>query len=97
MKTFTPTSKSERLAPEEGHEDRFSMWRYYDWRRSGDHVLITSGVAATVPAPTPAQISAAQAGSGEGGKAWFRGTTTYTITDAEGVALVAAGFSVVEV
>ena len=75
----------------------------------GYTVLITSGVASTYPgviSPTVHQIkgnaevpnatatfTGADAGSGEGGLAYFRGGQEYTITAAEDTILKAAGYT----
>ena len=74
----------------------FSLWRHYGLPiQTSYSVLITGGVATTAPgkiSPTAGEIADADAGSGEGGKAWFRGGISYTITDAEETILCAAGF-----
>jgi len=61
-------------------------------------VLITAGVATASPgrvSPSTADIAGADAGSGEDGKAWFRGGITYTITAGEDTILSAAGYTTV--
>lgn len=97
MATFTPDTYTVPLNDEEvGHAARFSMWRHYGAPIPvGYSVLITSGAATTAPgtiSPTTNDIADADAGSGEGGKAWFRGGITYTITSAEQTILCAAGY-----
>lgn len=60
-------------------------------------MFITGGVATASPGVTsPAidTIAAADSGSGEGGKAWFRGGLTYQVTAAEKTILEAAGYTV---
>lgn len=80
--------------PEEGRERPTSLMRHYSFK-TGRSVLITGGVAQIVNAPTPAQIQAADDGSGEGGKAFFRGgTAEVEVTAGEKTALEAAGFTV---
>ena len=78
--------------------DHVSMWRHYGTPiATGYSVLITGGVATPSPgrvSPTAGDIAAADAGSGEGGKAWFRGGITYTVTSAEQTILEAAGYTV---
>ena len=64
---------------------------------TGYSVLITGGAASASPgliSPTAGDIAAADSGSGEGGKAWFRGGITYTVTEAEKTILEAAGYTV---
>ena len=99
MATFTPDTYTIPINPESnGHGEQHSMWRHYQGVIPvGYSVLITSGTATTSPgvvSPTADQIAAADAGSGEGGLAWFRGGITYTVTSAEGTALTAAGYTV---
>ncbi len=69
--------------------------RHYDGVDTAYSVLITGGVATPYPGravPAAGDINDADDGSGEGGKAWFRGGITYTVTDAEQVILCAAGY-----
>lgn len=96
MPSFTPPTYKGALAPEPGIFKRFSLWRFYNYRDVGYHVLITSGVATPSPGrvgPQSSEIDAADAGSGENGKAWFRGGITYTITAGEDTILQAAGYT----
>lgn len=78
--------------------EHVSLWRHYGTPiATGYSVLITGGVATASPgriSPTAGDIAAADAGSGEGGKAWFRGGITYTVTSAEQTILEAAGYTV---
>lgn len=63
----------------------------------GYSVLITDGEATPAPgtvSPTAGDIAATDAGSGEGGKAWFRGGISYTLTSAEETILTDAGYTV---
>lgn len=93
MPSFTPTTYKGRI--EQGPR-RYNLWRYTNWRDVGYHVLITGGVATASPgtiSPESDAIAAADSGSGEGGKAWFRGGITYTITGTEDTILTAAGYT----
>ena len=61
----------------------------------GYTVLITDGVATPLPGrtvPTVDELAAADAGSGDGGKAVFSNGVTYTVTDAEADILCTAGY-----
>lgn len=98
MPTFTPPTYKGKLAPEQSNHKRHSLWRHYDWRDVGYNVLITGGVAVTSPgvvAPDLNALAATDDGSGEGGKAWFRGGIEYTITAGEKTILDAAGHTTV--
>lgn len=81
--------------PDEGM-DHVSLWRHYGLPiQTSYSVLITGGVATTAPgrkSPTAGNIADADDGSGEGGKAWFRGGISYEITSAEETILIAAGY-----
>lgn len=93
MATFTPTTYKGRI--HQGPK-RFNVWRFTNWRDVGYNVFITGGVATATPGvigPEADTIAAADDGSGEGGKAWFRGGITYTITAAEETILQAAGYT----
>ena len=71
------------------------MRRHYRGVPIGYSVLITGGVATPYPGratPTAGDIADADDGSGEGGKAWFRGGITYEITEAEETILCNAGY-----
>ena len=96
MPTFTPTTYGMPI-PTEG--EKFSLWRHYGLPiQTSYSVLITGGVATTAPgkiSPTAGEIADADTGSGEGGKAWFRGGIAYTVTSAEAVILAAAGYTIV--
>jgi hypothetical protein len=99
MPTFAPTTYGNQpLGPELDHQSLgYNMFRYFDELPVGYHVLITSGVATTSPGRKSLDtndISDADSGSGEGGKAWFRGGLTYTVTAAEQTILEAAGYTV---
>lgn len=73
-----------------------SMWRHYgNPIEVGYHVLIIEGVATPYPGLTTVStgdIARADSGSGEGGKAWFRGGSLYDTTAAEDIILQAAGY-----
>ena len=101
MPTFTPTTYDgpSRMAGRElnhrqvGHD----MWRFFRQLPIGYHVLIESGVATASPGRTNVStedIDDADSGSGEGGKAWFRGGLTYIVTAAEDTILTTAGYTV---
>ena len=97
MPTFIPDTYGDAIGPEDnGHGDRYSMWRHYGTPIAvGYSVLITDGTATAAPgrvSPTADDIAGADSGSGEGGKAWFRGGISYTITSAEETILTAAGY-----
>jgi len=97
MATFTPPTYGDAINPEDtGHSKRYSLWRHYGTPiKVGYSVLITDGTATTAPgrvSPTADDIAGADAGSGEGGKAWFRGGIAYTVTSAEESALTSAGY-----
>lgn len=100
MPTFTPDTYTIPLNDESqgGHGERYSMWRHYQGViPTGYSVLITSGTATASPgrvSPSADDIANADSGSGEGGKAWFRGGITYTVTAAEQTILEAAGYTV---
>jgi len=101
MATFTPTTYGIGIStqPRTGrYAQHKPMWRHYGAPiKVGYSVLITSGTATASPgrvSPSVDDINNADAGSGEGGQAWFRGGITYTVTAAEKVILVAAGYTV---
>jgi len=63
----------------------------------GYTVIITDGVASALPGrtvPTTAELAAADAGSGDGGKAVFSNGVTYTVTAGEQTILETAGYTV---
>jgi hypothetical protein len=99
MATFTPGTWDQSKLPEEGgpHAPTHSMWRYFTDGIPREYVvIITSGVANASPGyatPSVAQFNNADSGSGENGKAIFRGTNTYTITAGEDTILQAAGYT----
>lgn len=98
MPTFTPPTYEAPFLPEThcGYPEKYAVMRFYSYP-VGYSVLITGGVATDSPgttAPTPAQIAAADSGSGENGKAWFRGGIEYAVTSTEQTILEAAGFTV---
>ena len=76
------------------------MWRHFGGViPTGYVVIITSGAANAAPGGvslSTAAWAAADAGSGEGGKAIWRGGKQHTITDAEDVILRAAGYTTSE-
>ncbi|WP_461521044.1 hypothetical protein [Porticoccus sp.] len=92
--TFTPGTYKGRI--EKGRSPH-NIWRYMNWRDVGYNVLITGGVATASPgsiAPDTDTIAAADSGSGEGGKAWFRGGITYNVNGTEDNILTSAGYTV---
>ena len=96
MPTFIPETYGMPI-PTEG--DKNSLWRHYGLPiQTSYSVLITGGVATPSPgriSPTAGDIAAADDGSGEGGKAWFRGGITYAVTSAESTILEAAGYTII--
>lgn len=100
MPEFIPPTYGVPIKPETqgGESAKYSMWRHYNTPIPvGYSVLITSGTATPSPgtvSPTTTNIQNADAGSGEGGKAWFRGGITYNVTSAEETILEAAGYTV---
>lgn len=73
----------------------FRLFRRYTWSR-GYSVRIVDGTATPLPGGinfTQAQINECDDGSGIGGKAFFQGGRTYTITDAEAAILQTAGYT----
>lgn len=96
MPTFTPPTYNMPLNDEQANH--VSLWRHYQGVIPTSYsVLITSGVATPTPgrvSPTAGDIADADSGSGEGGKAWFRGGIAYTVTSAEQTILEAAGYIV---
>ncbi len=75
------------------------MWRHYGTPIPvGYSVVITSGVATPSPGTVSiltTTVNDADTGSGDGGLAWFRGGIEYTVTDAEGVILTTAGYTLI--
>lgn len=100
MTDFIPPTFGKPIAAEtQGGEDaRYSLWRHYGTPiQVGYNVLITGGTATPSPGvvgPTAGQVAAADAGSGENGKAWFRGGCTYDVSSAEETILTNAGYEV---
>ena len=107
MPTFTPTTYGMPI-PDEKHDHVSLWRHYGLPIQTGYSVIISEGVAtpapgvisppirditgnAAVPNATETHVGA-DAGSGEGGLAWFRGGISYTITSAEETILVAAGY-----
>lgn len=92
--SFTPTTHKGSIV--QGRQ-RHNIWRYMNWRDVGYNVIITGGVANTTPgsiAPESDTIAAADSGSGEGGKAWFRGGITYSVNGSENTILTTGGYTV---
>ena len=102
MPSFTPTTYDgpTRMAGRELNHRSIGtdMWRHFRQLAVGFNVLITAGVANASPGATSVdtqQIEDADSSAGgEGGKAWFRGGLTYTVTAAEDTILTAAGYTV---
>lgn len=99
MATFTPTTYNRPINPEStGHGEKYSMWRHYGSPIPvGYVVIITGGTANASPGGiglTADDWAGADSGSGEGGKAIFRGGITYTVTAGEQTILEAAGYTV---
>lgn len=95
MPTFDPCQTALQYdVPQLPERPTFGLMRWYSFKRA-KNVLITGGVARILSVVTPSDIAAADDGSGEGGKAFFRGgTKPVTITSAEQTALEAAGLVV---
>lgn len=94
MASFTPPTYKGKIV--QGPR-RYNLWRWTNWRDVGYNVLITGGTATASPgvlAPEADDIAAADDGSGEGGKAWFRGGITYEVNGTESTALTSAGYTV---
>lgn len=94
MATFTPDTYKGHIKTDGAPR----LWSRMNWRDVGYNVLITGGVANATPgvqSPEADTIASADSGSGEGGKAWFRGGITYTITGTEDTILQAAGYTTV--
>ena len=85
------------LEEDTNHDGKYSMWRHYGGVIPvGYVVIITSGSVTTAPgkiSATADEWAAADSGSGEGGKAIFRGGISYTITSAEQTILDNAGYT----
>lgn len=97
MADFTPPTFKQPFNPESQDHPKYSLWRWYAGYNTPYSVLITDGVATPYPgtvSPTIADTANADAGSGEGGQAWFRGGITYSVTSAEETILVAAGYTI---
>ena len=99
MATFTPPTYFMPWGPENaaGFGEKWSLWRHYDGIPTGYVVLITSGVATASPgraSVTTDEILAADSGSGDDGRAHFRGGIGYAVTTAEKTILEAAGYTV---
>lgn len=100
--TFTPPTYNlnipDRREETQGAANDNMFWGHYGKAiPTGYSVLITGGVATASPGtitPTAGDIADSDSGSGEGGKAWFRGGNVYTVTSAEQTILEAAGYTV---
>ena len=91
---FTPPTYRVSFADE--NESGPSLMRWFSFP-VGYTVIITGGVATPYPGvavPRSSTMEAADAGSGDNGKAVFRNGVSYTVTDAERTALRAAGYTV---
>lgn len=77
-------------------EKKHRMWRFYGGFDVALTVVITDGVASPLGRQglTVAEISGADSGSGEGGKAVFKGPNSYQVTFEEKAVLEAAGYTV---
>ena len=96
MPTFTPATYTVPILPETqgGEKPEHSMWRHYQGVIPvGYVVLIEDGTATQYGSVTTTQTNNCDAGSGEGGKAYFRGGITYTVSDAELTILQNAGLA----
>ena len=98
MPTFTFDPPTYFVRRSHKGDPRHELWKFYDGITTGYAVLITSGAASTFPGlatPSQDQIDAADAGSGDGGLAYFAGGRSYTITAGEKTILDAAGYTTV--
>lgn len=97
---FTAPLFSEKWGDEKGHDSQWSLWRFYEPVVSYvQSVIIVSGVVIPTAAEgtrtlTAAELASADVGTGENGKAIFRGKLTHEVSTAEGVLLSAAGYTV---
>ncbi len=80
-----------------GHGEEWSLWRWYNGIAVGRVIMITNGVATPSPGAATAtadQYAAADAGSGQDGKAiWHTTDGAVTVTSAEATILIAAGYT----
>lgn len=92
MATFTPPTYNTGIV----HDRQSPLWRFYDDAiEVGYSVLITGGTATAAPgvvSPPIGDVNATDDGSGENGRAWFRGGIPYEITSAEETILTNAGY-----
>jgi len=94
MPLFTPATYNMPILPETqgGEPKEYSLWRHYQGVIPTAYVvLIESGVATQYGTVTTTQTKECDAGSGEAGKAYFRGGIEYDITSAEQTILQNAG------
>lgn len=102
--TFTPPTYGQRIGPPsygsrtQVVDELFSLWRHYGTPiQVGWNIVISGSTVYPQFSAGPGgvdvdRIAAADTGSGENGKAWFRGGISYTITSAEAGLLRAAGY-----
>jgi hypothetical protein len=96
MATFTPPTYFvpwTKLTDQGDPKQR--LFRFYDGVPAAYSVIITGGAASDAPGqigPTTEEILAADAGSGDEGRAVFQGGRSYTITGTEETILTAAGY-----
>ena len=98
---FMAPKFSDRWGDEEvGHERVWSLWRHYEpVVEFVQTVIISGGVAIPTASEgartlTPAEIAGADAGTGEGGKAVFRGRLSHEVSMSEATILSNAGYTV---
>ncbi len=83
-----------------GHAKKHSVWRYYEpMVEFVQTVIIASGVVIPTAAQgartlTTNELDSADAGTGQSGKAVFRGRKQHTVSVAEGSLLSNAGYTV---
>lgn len=99
MATVTFASYDTPHRPESvGHDERWSLWRWFDGFRTARVIIITGGVATPSPGAATAtvdQYANADAGSGQNGQAiWHSTDVAQTVTAGEGTILTTAGYSV---
>jgi len=84
-----------------GHEAKWSLWRWYEpMVQFPRTIVITAGVVPPLASEglktfVAGDFEAADSGSGEDGKAVFRGRLAHVVTTIEKDLLVAAGYTVV--
>lgn len=100
LTTFHAPVFYDPMKKEAGAKEGYSLWRWYDdIVPVVQPVIIASGTVIPTAAEgrrifTVDELAAADAGSGEEGKAIFRGKMQHDVTSEEGTLLDAAGYTV---